>query len=73
MRDGFVAHNRSPMSGDVLEFHQIDGDRAAECGGKGANLGALSRIEGVSVPPGFCVTTSAFRRVVLPALSRFRA
>ncbi|GIF21714.1 putative phosphoenolpyruvate synthase [Paractinoplanes tereljensis] len=38
-------------------------------GGKGANLGALTRMDGVSVPPGFCVTTDAYRRVVLPVLS----
>jgi len=35
------------------------GDRAA-VGGKGANLGELRRLDGVRVPPGFCVTTDAF-------------
>ena len=29
-------------------------------GGKGAHLAELSRIDGVLVPPGFCVTTDAF-------------
>lgn len=33
-------------------------------GGKGANLGSLSRVAGVQVPPGFCVTTDAFARVM---------
>lgn len=33
-------------------------------GGKGANLGELSRIEGIRVPDGFCVTTEAFRRAI---------
>jgi pyruvate,water dikinase len=39
----------------------------ALAGGKGANLGELSRLEGVSVPPGFCVTTAAFEEVVVTA------
>ncbi|WP_246606871.1 phosphoenolpyruvate synthase [Paractinoplanes toevensis] len=43
-------------------------DRLELVGGKGANLGALTRIDGVSVPPGFCVTTDAYRRVVVPVL-----
>ncbi|MFR9801481.1 rifamycin-inactivating phosphotransferase [Pseudonocardia sp. RS010] len=47
----------------VLGFEQIDGARIGLVGGKGAHLGELSRIEGVDVPPGFCVTTEAFRRV----------
>ncbi|GGV22941.1 putative phosphoenolpyruvate synthase [Streptomyces longisporoflavus] len=38
---------------------------AASVGGKGAHLGELSRIEGVRVPGGFCVTTDAFRRVMV--------
>lgn len=48
----------------VLGFEQIDATQAALAGGKGAHLGELSRIDGVDVPPGFCVTTDAFRRVV---------
>jgi rifampicin phosphotransferase len=38
-------------------------------GGKGAHLGELSRIEGVRVPAGFCVTTAAFRRIMAEAPS----
>jgi pyruvate,water dikinase len=45
-------------------FQQIDRTRVADVGGKGAHLGELSRIDGVSVPDGFCVTTHAFQRVV---------
>jgi phosphoenolpyruvate synthase/pyruvate phosphate dikinase len=48
----------------VLGFDEIDATQVAIVGGKGAHLGELSRIEGVRVPPGFCVTTDAFRRVV---------
>src|SRR5262245_41716665 len=50
--------------GDVLRFQEIDRTQVAEVGGKGAHLGELSRIEGVRVPAGFCVTTAAFRRVM---------
>ncbi|MFI2230630.1 rifamycin-inactivating phosphotransferase [Nocardia testacea] len=51
----------------VLGFEEIDRTLVATVGGKGANLGELSRIEGIAVPEGFCVTTAAFRRVVADA------
>ncbi|MDP9794023.1 pyruvate,water dikinase [Catenuloplanes nepalensis] len=35
-----------------------------EAGGKAAGLAALTRIGGVRVPPGFCVTTGAFERIL---------
>ncbi|HEU5080338.1 MAG TPA: rifamycin-inactivating phosphotransferase [Opitutaceae bacterium] len=47
----------------VLGFHSIDRTQVATAGGKGAQLGELSRIEGVQVPPGFCVSTAVFRKV----------
>jgi pyruvate,water dikinase len=53
----------------VLDFEDIDRTQAALAGGKGANLGELSRIEGIRVPPGFCVTTDAFRRIMAQAPS----
>ncbi|HEU4558401.1 MAG TPA: rifamycin-inactivating phosphotransferase [Longimicrobium sp.] len=53
----------------VLDFHEIDQTQAAVVGGKGAHLGELSRIEGVRVPAGFCVTTDAFRRIMAEAPS----
>ena len=52
------------MSGYVLRFQEIDQTKVAIAGGKGANLGELSRIEGILVPVGFCVTTDAFRRIM---------
>ncbi len=52
---------------DVLGFEQIDATNVADVGGKGANLGELSRIDGVQVPDGFCVTVDAFQRVVAKA------
>ncbi|OWY61404.1 phosphoenolpyruvate synthase, partial [cyanobacterium TDX16] len=54
-------------SSDVLDLGAVGRSRAAEVGGKGANLGELMRIDGVPVPPGFCVTTHAYRRVVAEA------
>jgi len=53
----------------VLAFHEIDQTQVAVVGGKGAPLGELSRIEGIRVPPGFCVTTDAFRRIMAEAPS----
>src|SRR5262245_21624279 len=47
----------------VLPFSEVDGTRLAEVGGKGANLGELTRA-GFPVPPGFCVTTAAYRAFV---------
>ena len=52
------------MGQDLVGFEEIDATQVALVGGKGANLGALSRIDGISVPAGFCVTTDAFRRVL---------
>jgi rifampicin phosphotransferase len=48
----------------VLGLEEIDKTQIALAGGKGAHLGELSRIEGVRVPPGYCVTTDAFRRIM---------
>jgi rifampicin phosphotransferase len=48
----------------VLGLDEIDKTQVALAGGKGAQLGELSRIDGIRVPAGFCVTTGAFRRVM---------
>ena len=37
----------------VLGFQEIDQTQVAVVGGKGANLGELSRIEGIRVPAGY--------------------
>src|SRR5438876_4049952 len=57
------------MGGYVLGFQEIDQTQVAIVGGKGAHLGELSRIEGIRVPAGFCVTTDAFRRIMAEAPS----
>ncbi|WP_449348407.1 rifamycin-inactivating phosphotransferase [Streptomyces shaanxiensis] len=48
----------------VSALQESDRSQVALVGGKGAHLGDLSRIEGVRVPAGFCVTTDAFRRIM---------
>ncbi len=48
----------------VLGLHEVDDTQIALVGGKGAHLGELSRIEGIRVPAGFCVTTHAYRQIV---------
>ena len=58
-----------PSDGYVLGLQDIDQTQVAVVGGKGAQLGELSRIEGIRVPAGFCVTTDAFRRVTAEAVS----
>ena len=57
------------MTRYVLDFEDIDQTRVALVGGKGAHLGELSRIEGIRVPAGFCVTTEAFQRIMAEAPS----
>jgi pyruvate,water dikinase len=57
------------MGSYVLGFQEIDRTQVAVVGGKGAQLGELSRIEGIRVPAGFCVTTAAFRRIMAEAPS----
>lgn len=45
----------------ILHFSDISADDLPLVGGKGANLGEMARA-GFPVPPGFCLTTAAFRR-----------
>ncbi len=53
----------------VLDLREIDETQVAVVGGKGAHLGELSRIDGLRVPAGFCVTTYAFLRIMAAAPS----
>ncbi|MFG2721993.1 rifamycin-inactivating phosphotransferase [Streptomyces sp. NPDC048416] len=48
----------------VLDLREVDETQVSLVGGKGAHLGGLSRIEGIRVPAGFCVTTDAFGQVM---------
>jgi rifampicin phosphotransferase len=53
-----------PSDSYVMGLHEIGQTQVAVVGGKGAQLGELSRIDGIRVPTGFCVTTDAFRRAM---------
>jgi pyruvate,water dikinase len=53
----------------VVDLPAVDETQVAVVGGKGAHLGELSRVDGVRVPGGFCVTTGAFRRILAAAPS----
>ncbi len=52
------------MNSYVLTFQDIDKTKLMAVGGKGANLGELSRIEGIRVPDGFCISTEAYKRII---------
>lgn len=52
------------MSTYTLDFTNIAKTETAMVGGKGANLGQLSKIEGIRVPDGFCVTIEAYKDVI---------
>lgn len=52
------------MSNLVFGFEAIDRTKRMVAGGKGANLGELSGIEGIHVPAGFCISTEAFKRII---------
>ncbi|AXN38219.1 phosphoenolpyruvate synthase [Peribacillus butanolivorans] len=48
----------------VLDFREIDKTQLLLAGGKGSNLGELSKIHGIQVPEGFCVTTEAYQKAL---------
>lgn len=48
----------------VLGFQEMDNTQLSLVGGKGLNLGELSKIEGIQVPEGFSVTTVAFQHAI---------
>src|SRR5215471_4709446 len=52
------------MNSFVLGLKDIDKTKLQLVGGKGANLGELTRIEGIHVPEGFCISTEAYKRII---------
>jgi phosphoenolpyruvate synthase/pyruvate phosphate dikinase len=52
------------MSSLVLGFQEMEKTQLLLVGGKGLNLGELSKIEGIQVPEGFCVTTVGYQKVI---------
>jgi phosphoenolpyruvate synthase/pyruvate phosphate dikinase len=57
----------------TLFFNEISKQDLPLVGGKGANLGEISKINNVKVPPGFCITTEAYQYFVMasPVLAGF--
>jgi rifampicin phosphotransferase len=51
------------MGSYVFGFKDLDKTNITVVGGKGANLGEISKIEGIRVPAGFCISIDAFRRI----------
>jgi rifampicin phosphotransferase len=52
------------MSSLVLGFQEMEKTQRLLVGGKGLNLGELSKIEGIQVPEGFCVTTVGYQKAI---------
>ncbi|MFE4712671.1 phosphoenolpyruvate synthase [Paenibacillus sp. NPDC056722] len=50
----------------VLDFQEMNNTQLMLVGGKGLHLGELSKIEGIQVPEGFCVTTVGYQAAVGP-------
>jgi len=56
--------NEEPMTSYVLDFQDIDKTKLNVVGGKAANLGELSKLNGIRVPDGFCISTEAFQKII---------
>ncbi|AKQ63121.1 Phosphoenolpyruvate synthase [Myxococcus hansupus] len=56
----------------LLWFSELSREDVALAGGKGANLGEMTRA-GLPVPPGFVVTAPAFQEAMAPVRDRLRA
>ncbi|WP_426980564.1 phosphoenolpyruvate synthase [Bacillus pseudomycoides] len=52
------------MSPLVLGFQEIEETQLLLVGGKGLNLGKLSKIQGIQVPEGFCITTVGYQKAI---------
>ncbi|WP_025847600.1 phosphoenolpyruvate synthase [Brevibacillus agri] len=52
------------MSALVLGFQEMEKTARLLVGGKGINLGELSKIPGIQVPEGFCVTTAGYQKAI---------
>jgi len=48
----------------ILNFQEIDHTKWSLVGGKGANLGELTSIDGIQVPVGFCITTDVYNDII---------
>lgn len=52
------------MNSFVLSFKEMEKTQLLQVGGKGLNLGELSKIQGIQVPEGFCVTTAGYQEAI---------
>lgn len=52
------------MSSIVLGFQEIGKSQLYLVGGKGLNLGELSKVDGIQVPEGFCITTAGYQKAI---------
>lgn len=52
------------MNSLVLDFQEMDNTQLLLVGGKGLHLGALTKMEGIQVPEGFCVTTVGYQKAI---------
>ncbi|WP_018759206.1 phosphoenolpyruvate synthase [Paenibacillus terrigena] len=52
------------MSSLVLGFQEMEKTQLWLVGGKGLNLGELSKMEGIQVPEGFCITTVGYQKAI---------
>ncbi|KJB85670.1 phosphoenolpyruvate synthase, partial [Paenibacillus sp. E194] len=52
------------MSSFVLGFQEMKNNQLLLVGGKGLNVGELSKMEGIQVPEGFCVTTGGYQKAI---------
>ncbi len=52
------------MDSLVLDFQEIEKTQLLLVGGKGLNLGKLSKIQGIQVPEGFCMTTVGYQKAI---------
>lgn len=48
----------------MLSFQEAEKMQLSLVGGKGLNLGELSKIQGIQVPEGFCVTTAGYQKAI---------
>ena len=52
------------MSSLVLDLKKVGKTERMLVGGKGVHLGELSKIQGIQVPDGFCVTTVGYQKSI---------
>src|SRR6476469_7005412 len=58
---------RLDMDSFVQNLTEVGKGDVDQVGGKAANIGELFKVESINVPEGFCVNTSAFKRIISDA------